>query len=113
MPRQRIHHNTISRDFPADFPQRLKRFEEESRLPWAELALRLGVYPHTAWRWQSGHSLWNRWGQFPEQFNRGVHPEAFPGGAVDAPGHGDGVHLGRTIDHADDDGGGLARSLPS
>ena len=54
MPRQRIHHNTISRDFPADFPQRLKRFKEESRLPWAEIARRLGVYPHTVWRWQSG-----------------------------------------------------------
>ncbi len=57
MPRQRIHHNTIStisRDFPADFPQRLKRFKEESRLPWAEIARLLGVYPHTVWRWQSG-----------------------------------------------------------
>ena len=54
MPRQRIHHNTISRDFPADFPQRLKRFKEESGLPWAEIARRLGVYPHTVWRWQSG-----------------------------------------------------------
>ena len=45
MPRQRIPHDTISRDFPADFPQRLKRFKEESRLPWAEIARRLGVYP--------------------------------------------------------------------
>ena len=54
MPRQRIHHNTMVRDFPADFPQRLKRFKEESRLPWAEIARRLGVYPHTVWRWQSG-----------------------------------------------------------
>ncbi len=54
MPRQRIHHNAMVRDFPADFPQRLKRFKEESRLPWAEIARRLGVYPHTVWRWQSG-----------------------------------------------------------
>ena len=43
MPRQRIDHNTISRDFPADFPQRLKRFKEESRLPWAEIARLLGA----------------------------------------------------------------------
>ncbi len=54
MPRQRIHHNTISRSFPADFPQRLLRFKEESRLPRAEIARLLGVYPHTVWRWQSG-----------------------------------------------------------
>ena len=54
MPGQRIPPNTISRGFPADFPQRLKRFKEESRLPWAETARRLGVYPHTVWRWQRG-----------------------------------------------------------
>ena len=54
MPRQRIHHNTMVRDFPGDFPQRLKRFKEESRLSWAEIARLLGVYPHTVWRWQSG-----------------------------------------------------------
>ena len=54
MPRQRIPHNTTGRDFPADFPQRLERFKEESRLPWAEIARRLGVYPHTVWRWQRG-----------------------------------------------------------
>ena len=60
MPGQRIHHNTISRDFPAGFPQRLKRFKEESRLPWAEIARLPGIYPHTAWRWQGRHSLWKR-----------------------------------------------------
>ena len=54
MPRQRIPHNTIVRDFPADFPQRLKRFREESDLPWAEIARLVGVYPHTVWRWQRG-----------------------------------------------------------
>ena len=47
MPRQRIPHNTISRDFPADFPQRLKRFKDESRLPWAEIARLPGrLSPH-------------------------------------------------------------------
>ncbi len=34
-----------------DFPQRLKRFKEESGLPWAEIARRLGTYPHTVKRW--------------------------------------------------------------
>ena len=36
---------------PRDFPQRLKRFKEESGLSWAELARRLGTYPHTLYRW--------------------------------------------------------------
>ena len=45
----------------------------------------------------------NRWGKLPEQFHRGINPGAFLGGAVDAPGQGDGA---TAIDHADDDGGG-------
>ena len=51
-----------------------------------------------------GHIPGNRWGQFLEQFHRGVHPGAFLGGLVDAPGHGDGA---ATVDDADDDGGDL------
>ena len=51
-----------------------------------------------------GHFLGNRWGQFPEQFHRGVHPGPALSGPVDAPGHGNGA---TPVDHADDDGGGL------
>ena len=43
MPRQRIQHSRIVYVFPDDFPQRLVRFKEESGLPWAELARRLGT----------------------------------------------------------------------
>ena len=42
MPRQRIHHTRETYDFPADFPERLVRFKEESGLTWAELNRRLG-----------------------------------------------------------------------
>ena len=51
-----------------------------------------------------GHFPGNGWGQFPEQFHGGVHPGAFLGGAVDAPGHGNGA---APVEDADDDGGGL------
>ena len=51
MPRQRIHHSRRTYVFPDDFPQRLVRFKEESDLPWAEIARRLGTYPHTVKRW--------------------------------------------------------------
>ena len=34
-----------------DFPQRLKRFKEESGLSWAEIARRLGADPKTVRRW--------------------------------------------------------------
>ena len=47
MPRHRINHFRDTYVFPRDFPQRLVRFKEESRLPWAEIARLLGVYPHT------------------------------------------------------------------
>ena len=52
MPRQRIHHTRETYDFPADFPERLVRFKEESGLTWAELNRRLGTDPHTIRRWR-------------------------------------------------------------
>ena len=52
MPRQRIHHSRVTYDFPEDFPQRLERFKEESGLPWAETARRLGTDPETVRRWR-------------------------------------------------------------
>ena len=54
MPRQRIHHSRMVYVFPGDFPQRLEGFKEESGLPWAELARRIGTYRHTVWRWTEG-----------------------------------------------------------
>ena len=54
MPRQRIHHRRITNVFPDDFPERLKRFQEESGLSWSEIARRLGTYRHTVWRWAEG-----------------------------------------------------------
>ena len=52
MPRQRIHHSRITYVFPEDFPQCLVRFKEESGLPWAEIARRIGTYPLTVKRWR-------------------------------------------------------------
>ena len=52
MPRQHIHHSRKTFNFPADFPQRLRRFKEESGLSWAELHRRLGVDPETLRRWR-------------------------------------------------------------
>ncbi len=57
MPRQRIHHTRETYDFPADFPERLVRFKEESGLTWAEIARRLGISPITMRRW------WKRGGR--------------------------------------------------
>ena len=54
MPRQRIDYNRITYQFPDDFPQRLERFQKESGLSWAEIARRIGTYPHTVWRWKEG-----------------------------------------------------------
>ena len=51
MPRQRIHHSRRTYDFPDDFPRRLVRLKEESGLPWAEIARRLGVSTMTIRRW--------------------------------------------------------------
>ncbi len=53
MPRQRIEYRRISYAFPEDFPRRLERFRQESGLSWADLARRLGTYPHTLWRWRN------------------------------------------------------------
>ena len=50
------------------------------------------------------HFLGNGRGQFLEQFHGGIHPGAALGGAVDAPGHGNGA---APVEDADDDGGGL------
>ena len=52
MPRQRIHHSRRTHVFPADFPQRLVRFKEESDLPWAEIDRRLDVHSETTRRWR-------------------------------------------------------------
>ena len=54
MPRQRIDYNRTTYQFPDDFPERLERFQKESGLPWAEIARRIGTYPHTVWRWKEG-----------------------------------------------------------
>ena len=47
MPRQCIHHTRETHGFPDDFPERLVRFKEESKLPWAEISRRLGTHPET------------------------------------------------------------------
>ena len=54
MPRQHTNYIRDIYDFPEDFPRRLVRFKEESGLPWAEIARRIGTYPHTVWRWKEG-----------------------------------------------------------
>ena len=60
MPRQRILHQRETHDIPPDFPQRLRRFQEESGLSWSEIARRLGTYRHTVWRWKEGKSRANQ-----------------------------------------------------
>ena len=54
MPRQRTYYSRRTYDFPKDFPERLKRFKEESGLTWAELNRRLGTHPQTIRRWRKG-----------------------------------------------------------
>ena len=49
MPRQRSHYSRSTYDFPDDFPERLKRFQEKSGLSWSEIARRIGTY-----RWAEG-----------------------------------------------------------
>ena len=54
MPRQRRQRTQYSRRIyviPNNFPQRLRRFKEESGLSWSEISRRLGTYRHTVWRW--------------------------------------------------------------
>ena len=50
MPRQRI----LYRRRTDNFPERLRRFQEESGLSWSEIARRIGTYRHTVWRWTEG-----------------------------------------------------------
>ena len=47
MPRQRNLYNRRTYVLPEDFPQRLRRFQEESGLSWSEIARRLETYRHT------------------------------------------------------------------
>ncbi len=56
MPRQRNRYSSVTYVLPKDFPQRLKRFQEESGLSWSEMARRLGTYRHTVWRWAEGRA---------------------------------------------------------
>ena len=51
MPRKHTHHSRRVYLLPKDFPERLKLLKEEARLPWAEIARRLGVDPLTVRRW--------------------------------------------------------------
>lgn len=59
MPRQRIHHKRDTPKLPDDFPERLRRFQEESGLSWSEIARRLGTYRNIVWRWKEGLALPN------------------------------------------------------
>lgn len=54
MSRQRLDHSGDTHELPADFPERLKRFQEESGMSWSEIARRLGTYRVTVWRWAAG-----------------------------------------------------------
>ena len=54
MPRQRTQYRRRTYEFPDDFPERLKRFQEESGLSWSEIARRIGTYRPTVWRWVEG-----------------------------------------------------------
>ena len=54
MPRQRIHHRRDTLELPDDFPERLRRFQEESGLSWSEIARRLETYRNIVWRWKEG-----------------------------------------------------------
>ena len=56
MPRKRIHYIGIARVFPDDFPERLKRFKEESGLSWAEIARRVGADAESVRRWKEGQA---------------------------------------------------------
>lgn len=54
MGRRRKTHRRVSFDFPADFPERLERFREESQLSWRSLARLLGVSPYRIREWRRG-----------------------------------------------------------
>ena len=51
MPRQRTNYSRRTYVIPDNFPQRLRRFKEESGLSWSEIARRLGTYRHTVGHW--------------------------------------------------------------
>ena len=54
MGRRRKAHRRVSFDFPADFPERLERFREESELSWRSLARLLGMSPYRIREWRRG-----------------------------------------------------------
>ena len=54
MPRQRTNYRRRTYDFPDDFPEGLKRFQEEPGLSWSETARRIGTSRHTVWGWTEG-----------------------------------------------------------
>ena len=56
MPRQHTRYTSRTYVYPEDFPQRLKRFQEESGLSWSEIARRREIYRHTVWRWAAGRA---------------------------------------------------------
>ena len=56
MPRKRIPYRRITRVFPADFPERLKRLQAESGLPWAEIARQVGADVESVRRWKEGRA---------------------------------------------------------
>ncbi len=54
MPRQRIPHSREIHELPDDFPERLKRFKDQSQMSWSEIARRLETYRNIVWRWKEG-----------------------------------------------------------
>ena len=54
MPRPRTNYSKRTYVFPDNFPERQRRFQEESGLSWSEIARRLETYRHTVWRWAEG-----------------------------------------------------------
>ena len=56
MPRKLISYSRPVRAFPKGFPERLKRFQAETGLSWAELSRRLGAHPETVRRWKEGQA---------------------------------------------------------
>ena len=54
MARQRKLYTRRPPIFPDDFPRRLERFKEVSRLSWGELAELLGTTPLRLRRWRRG-----------------------------------------------------------
>ena len=59
MPTQRNRYSRRTYAFPEDFPQRLRRFQEESGLSWSDIDRRLETCRHNVWRWASGRTLPN------------------------------------------------------